>query len=167
MNLREGLIHFQNKAESDFLNDKNPSTLMKYILAFLIFILSTFFAGITMPVRLLSKTLRKKRINNPIRKMDKNNIESILKKEKLVLVDFWAEWCGPCLMMNPAVDEFAKNSPDVVVAKVNADTNNEIVSRFKVKGLPQFLLFKDGKEIKRHAGPMTTSDLKKFCSIEQ
>ena len=98
--------------------------------------------------------------------MNDDNIDRILKEKRLVLIDFWAEWCGPCVLMNPVVDKFAA-STDVTVAKVNADTNKKIVDRFKVRGLPQWVLVKNGQEIKRHAGLMTLVELKRFCFEDQ
>jgi thioredoxin len=86
-----------------------------------------------------------------------------LAKEKLVLIDFWAEWCGPCIMMNSTIEKFATESKNVKVLKVNADLNRKLVSRFRIKGLPQFILMKNGKEVKRYAGSMTISDLNNFC----
>ena len=96
--------------------------------------------------------------------LNDRNIDSVLKKEKLVLVDFWAEWCGPCLMMNSTLEKFATKSNDIRIAKVNADLNRKLLKKFKIRGLPQFILMKNGEEIKRHAGAMTMFELTEFCS---
>ena len=164
MSLREQLIHFQNQAERDFEDSKNLTTTGRYGLALIVFFSSTLLATFTLPVRAIVKALSRQEAGSPVRKMNGNNVDRILKEEGLVLIDFWAEWCGPCVMMNPIVDKFAA-STDVTVAKVNADTNQKIVNRFKVKGLPQWVLVQNGQEIKRHAGPMTRLELERFCAV--
>ena len=62
------------------------------------------------------------------------------------LVDFYADWCGPCKMMSPIVDEIADERTDVTVAKVNVDESSELASRFGVVSIPTLIIFKDGKE---------------------
>ncbi|MTI30486.1 thioredoxin family protein [Xanthovirga aplysinae] len=162
MNIREGLIDFQNKAEKSFQEKKSLTSIINYIFAMVIFFSSTIFAAFTLPLRLIVKLFSEKDKGSSIQVMNSGNIDSILKKEKLVLIDFWAEWCGPCVMMNSTLQEFAENSENICIAKVNADFNRSIMSRFNVRGIPQFVLIKNGEEIKRHAGPMTLSDLEKF-----
>ena len=158
MNTLEQLIHFQNKAEQNFQEKKTFRTLVNYGLALILFVLSTLISFVTLPVRVLTK---KKAAG--VVSMNVRNVEDVLRREPLVLIDFWAEWCGPCVMMNPTIEEFAATSSTVCVAKVNADTNRELIKRFNVRGIPQLLLIKDGQEIKRHAGPMTLRDLERFC----
>ena len=165
MNTREQLIQFQNQAEKDFEDKKNATTLGRYLLAMIVFFSSTLLATFTWPVRILLKTFSKKETDGQILKMTNDNIDAILKKEHLVLIDFWAEWCGPCVMMNPTLEAFAASSKDITVTKVNADTNQAIVSRFKIRGIPQLVLMKNGQEIKRHAGPMTRLELARFCGM--
>lgn len=73
------------------------------------------------------------------------NFAEIIEGEKPVLVDFWAPWCGPCQMMNPIIDELAKEEKDVVIGKVNIDEQAEIAVKYHVMSVPTFLMFKDGK----------------------
>ena len=67
----------------------------------------------------------------------KDNFEqTVLKADKPVLVDFWAEWCGPCQMMGPIVDEVAEERDDIIIGKLNVDTQPEIALRYNVMSIP-------------------------------
>lgn len=66
-----------------------------------------------------------------------------------VLVDFWAEWCGPCKAMNPIVDEASQK---VNVIKINADYSSGLTSKYQIRSIPTFILFEDGKEVTRIVG---------------
>ena len=81
--------------------------------------------------------------------VDAKNFEAtVLKSDKLVLVDYWAEWCGPCKVVAPAVDEIAKDYGDrVVVAKLDVDVAGDIATKYGVRTLPTLMLFKDGKVV--------------------
>ena len=70
----------------------------------------------------------------------------------IALVDFYADWCGPCKMMSPIVDEIADERTDITVAKVNVDESSELASRFGVVSIPTLIIFKDGKESGRIIG---------------
>lgn len=163
MRLREKLIDYQNRAEANFNNRKGLLTTIHFVMALFIFISSTLIAGFSMPFRYLIKSVSSNKDSFQVYEMTNQNSKQILKKEGMVLLDFWADWCGPCIMMNPVIKDFANNTKDICVAKVNADSNKEIIDEFAIRGLPQFVLIKDGIEIKRHAGPMTLSDLNRFC----
>lgn len=163
MRLRETLIDYQNRAEANFNNRKSLLTTIHFVMALFIFISSTLIAGFSMPFRYLIKSVAGNKDSSPVYEMTNKNSKQLLEKERMVLIDFWADWCGPCIMMNPVIKDFANNTKDICVAKVNADTNKEIIDEFAIRGLPQFVLIKDGVEIKRHAGPMTLSDLNRFC----
>ena len=77
-----------------------------------------------------------------------------------VLVDFWAEWCGPCRMMNPILDEFAgAHEGRMKVVKLNVDENPEAASRFKVLSIPTMLVFQDGQVVKQMVGAMSRQRL--------
>ena len=89
------------------------------------------------------------------------NQKSISNTIRYVLA-FWAEWCGPCIMMEPILKKFATQNNEVVVGKVNADHNNGLVKRYKIRGLPQILLIKNGEEIKRNAGALSITELANF-----
>jgi thioredoxin 1 len=77
-----------------------------------------------------------------------------------ILVDFWAEWCGPCKQISPILDEIARDMEGkLTVAKVNIDQNPESPQRFGVRGIPTMILFKDGKAIATKVGSMPKSQL--------
>lgn len=77
----------------------------------------------------------------------------VIKSDLPVFVDFWAEWCGPCRMVGPAVEQIAKvMGGKIKVAKVNVDENQEIAMKYGIQSIPSLLLFKGGKEIGRTIG---------------
>ena len=86
--------------------------------------------------------------------------EKLLTAEKPVLVDFWASWCGPCKMAGPELEAAeAELAGKVIVAKVNIDELPALTSRFNVKAVPTFIVFKGGKEVSRFTGYKTRKDL--------
>jgi thioredoxin 1 len=88
-------------------------------------------------------------------------------KGRLVLVDFWAEWCAPCRMMAPILNEVASELPDgSFVGKVNIETYQSMAQRFNVRNIPTLILFKDGKEINRFVGVKTKDYLLKQMTKE-
>lgn len=78
--------------------------------------------------------------------LTKDNFEAeVIGSDGLVLVDFWAEWCGPCRMLSPIVDEIAEELSEVKVGKVNVDDEKELASEYGVMSIPTLLLFKNGE----------------------
>ena len=87
----------------------------------------------------------------------------VLSADKPVLVDFWAEWCGPCRMIAPALEEIAAELGDkVTVAKINIDENPDTPGRYGVRGIPTMLLFKNGEVAASKVGAMRKSELKQW-----
>ena len=85
---------------------------------------------------------------------------TVLQAQGVVLVDFWAPWCGPCKVMSPIVDELGGELDQVTVAKVNVDENPELVQQFNVLSIPTFLVFKGGQVVEQFAGSMSKEELK-------
>jgi len=159
----EKIIKYQNDSEKNFETEKNVKTIINYIIAFILFYISTIIAAFTFPFRYVFKKIFKRIDDSNIIQLNEKNIDSILNNEKLILIDFWAEWCGPCVMMGSIIEKFASESKNIRVAKVNADLNKKIIEKYQVRGLPQFVLIENGEEIKRFSGAMTMNDLNRFC----
>ena len=87
----------------------------------------------------------------------------VLQSELPVLVDFWAEWCGPCRMIGPIVDELAdSHAGKVKVVKVNVDQNQRIAANYQVRGIPMLLMFKNGKVEATQVGAVGKAQLTQF-----
>lgn len=86
--------------------------------------------------------------------LDKKNFdEKVLKAKKPVLVDFWAEWCHPCKVLGPIIEEIAGEVKDkAIVGKVNVDENQELAQKFGIMSIPTVILFKDGKPAEQWVG---------------
>lgn len=79
--------------------------------------------------------------------------EKVLQNNKIVLVDFWAPWCGPCKMMGPVIDELAKDyTGKADVVKINVDENPELAARYRVSSIPTLMIFKQGEVVDRIVG---------------
>jgi thioredoxin 1 len=93
---------------------------------------------------------------------DGNFEESVIKAGELVLVDFWAEWCGPCKRLAPTVDALAADyAGKVTVGKLNVDDNPNTALKFQIRGIPALLLFKGGQIVESIVGLVPKEDLKK------
>ena len=85
-------------------------------------------------------------------KVNKSNFEEIKNSEKPVLLDFYADWCGPCRMVGPVIDEIAEERDDIVVGKVNVDEEEELAGQFGVYSIPTLVVMKGGKVVNQSTG---------------
>lgn len=85
--------------------------------------------------------------------LNDQSVEKVVLGNKIVVIDFWAEWCGPCKIMNSVVDELSKQAPEgVVIAKANIEDCPKIANGFEISSIPAFAFFKNGEEAKRIYG---------------
>ncbi len=90
----------------------------------------------------------------------KENFEAeVLQSESTVLVDFWANWCGPCGMMSPVVEQFAEEHAEIKVCKVNVEEQPELVQQFRVMSIPMLVVFKGGKVVGSSVGVQPKEDI--------
>ncbi len=88
-----------------------------------------------------------------VKKLDTQNFaDEVLNTSGTVLVDFYADWCGPCKMVSPVVDEIAEERTDIIVGKANVDESAALAKQYKVMSIPTLIVFKDGKESARLIG---------------
>ena len=84
----------------------------------------------------------------------------IINQKQLILVDFYAEWCGPCKMMSPILQEVKSVvKDDVKIIKINVDNHQDLAAEFMVRGVPTLMLFREGKMLWRQSGVLSTNDL--------
>lgn len=96
---------------------------------------------------------------------DQSFDNDVLKAENFILVDFWAEWCGPCKMIAPILNEIAEEYNDkLTVAKLNIDDNPDTASKYGIRGIPTLLLFKNAEVVATKVGALSKTQLQEFLN---
>lgn len=88
--------------------------------------------------------------------------QEVMQSEKTVLIDFWAGWCGPCMMLGPVVEELAEEVTDVKICKVNVDEQMDLAQQFKVVSIPMLILIKNGQVVAKDIGVKSKEELLEF-----
>ncbi len=91
--------------------------------------------------------------------VNKNNFESVKTSSKPVLLDFYADWCGPCRMVSPIVEEIAQENPQYLIGKINVDKEPELAQKFNVLSIPTLAVIKNGKVISQSAGARPKAEI--------
>lgn len=95
-----------------------------------------------------------------LKKLNNHNFQNeIIENTGIALVDFYADWCGPCKMLSPIIDEIAEERTDITVGKVNVDENNSLATKYNVMSIPTMIIFKNGKEQARVVGVRPKEDI--------
>lgn len=96
---------------------------------------------------------------------DNNFAKEVLDYKGKILIDFWADWCGPCKMMAPVFQELEQNFKNTKFCKVNIDECSDLAERFGVMSIPTFVLFENGKAVKQMTGARPKSDMIKYFNL--
>ena len=100
-----------------------------------------------------------------ILKLTIDNFDEAKNSDKTVLIDFYADWCGPCRMVSPIVDAIAEEHPEYLVCKVNVDEQGELAQAFGVMSIPTLAVLKDGKVVNKVAGAMPKSSILQLLNV--
>ena len=116
----------------------------------------------------LDDLLQQQNLNNtinemPVIELTSQNFDQEIRKNDLVLVDFWAEWCGPCKSMHPIFTRMAKKYKQIRFARVNVDNAQDIAMKYGVQSIPTFIMFKNGEIVNRMVGAVGEPGIHMIC----
>ncbi len=92
---------------------------------------------------------------------NKNFEEEVLNSDKPVIIDFYADWCGPCKMMSPIIDSIAEENKELKVGKINVDESQELAVKYNIMSIPTIIIFKNGNEYKKFVGVTSKENILK------
>lgn len=170
MNIGDLIISAQNSIYYwAYQNKQNiwtlPIRILIYVVGFIFFQLTNLFAQLRWPFSALYRFIKSFwsiSLGEPIPVNDVK-FHKLIDENQVVLADFWTEWCGPCILMEGSLKEFAKQyEGDIVVAKVDATINPKLTKKFNVMGYPTLILFFEGEEVARTMGAQNVHSLKRF-----
>ncbi len=102
---------------------------------------------------------------NGIIKVTKDNFKEVIETSKVILLDFWASWCGPCRMLGQEIEQLVQNEK-ITVGKINVDEEEELAAQFNISSIPALFLVRDGKIVNQTIGYMPYEQLKEFIFYE-
>jgi len=109
------------------------------------------------------KQLSQPKVEPGIIDLDNSNFDKTISSKNLTLVDFWAEWCGPCKSMHPIFESMSKKIPNVKFGRVNVDNNQNISMKYAVQSIPTFIMFKSGQIIDKMMGAVGAPGINMIC----
>jgi thioredoxin 1 len=92
----------------------------------------------------------------------KESLDALISEGKTIIVDFWAEWCGPCRALGPILDKVAEENAETQIVKVNVDENPELPAEYGVRSIPAVFIYKDGKQTGKFVGVKSKEDIQKM-----
>ena len=95
-----------------------------------------------------------------------NFSQEVLRSDKPVLVDFWAEWCGPCQGLAPTIEEIAREQTAVKVGKVNVDNEPELARQYRIMSIPTLIVFQNGEPVKREVGGKSKEEILEMAGLD-
>ncbi|WP_016729607.1 thioredoxin [Saccharolobus islandicus] len=101
----------------------------------------------------------KEKVEEPVKHLNSKNFEEFIIKNKIAVVDFWAEWCAPCFILAPIIEELANDYPQVAFGKLNTEENQDIVMRYGIMSLPTVMFFKNGEPVDQILGAVPREEI--------
>ena len=131
-----------------------------YIVLAILFI--AVLIGISLGTGKKAEKTKVEAANSVIPVTSANFEQEVLNSDKRVLVDFYADWCGPCKILSPRVAEIANENKDIKVVKINVDQNEDLARKYNISSMPTLLVIENGKELNRAVGALSKSTVLKF-----